>query len=528
MRRWLLFFFLLSPQLFGQNPSPNVRIYPSAVTQTEPTLSFSPINPNLLFASAVTINTATGFKSEGVYISTNGGASWTGSDTCRGELLANHGGDPTTFIHPGGRIVLSHIGLVFPGVYSHYSADLGITWSAAATISSQQAEDKGRGTMDDHPQSQFYGRMYMSWVSLVVPYPLSFSYSTNAGTSWSSQAAVNPSPPSRCSGGSTAVANNGDLFVTWAGVASTAPFREDFAGFARSTDGGNTWSATQNIFDMNGIAGTLPAKSNIRVNGLPKISIDNSGGARNGWLYIVSAEQNLAPAGTDPDIVLHRSSNGGVTWSAGIRVNQDPQNNGKIQYFPAMDVDSAGGINIIYCDDRSTTSDSAEIVLARSVDGGSTWTETVMSDHRFKPKPIVGGASSYQGDHIELKAIGSKLHALWMDDATGLYQIWHCVVDLLDTSAPEEEIPFLFSLHQNYPNPFNPSTRIEYTLQAGGHTVLEVFDINGRLVRTLVNERKASGIHMVEFQAGGLSSGTYSYRLRVGGRSAVRTMVLVR
>ena len=86
-------------------------------------------------------------------------------------------------------------------------------------------------------------------------------------------------------------------------------------------------------------------------------------GSRNGWLYIVTTDKNITPAGSDPDIILHRSTDSGQTWSDGIRVNQDQLNNGKIQYFPAIDIDNTGAINIIYYDDRNTSSDSAEIFI---------------------------------------------------------------------------------------------------------------------------------------------------------------------
>ena len=245
----------------------------------------------------------------------------------------------------------------------------------------------------------------------------------------------------------------GKVYVCWAVLANTFPYLEDSVGFAVSTDGGGSWPAPRIVFDVNGIGSTLPSKHNIRVNGLPELEIDRSGGPRNGWIYIVTTEMNLPPAGSDPDIILHRSTDGGQSWSGGIKVNQDSLNNGKIQYFPAVNVDSSGGINIIYYDDRNTSSDSAEIMLARSTDGGTTWVENVVSDHRFQPKPILGGSSTYQGDFISLTSAGKKLYAYWMDDFSGLYQIWSAIIDLdvMGVANIPDRIPERFELYQNYP-----------------------------------------------------------------------------
>lgn len=515
-----------------QSPPVNVRIFPSAVTQTEPVAAVHPENPDIMFTSAVTINTSNGFKSEGVYITTNGGLNWFGSDSCRGESIVNHGGDPAVMIHSSGRLILAHIGSLFPGWYGHYSTNFGLSWTNAFTISSQLTEDKGSATMDETGTSPYYGRAYLTWVALVQPYPVLVSYSTNAGTSWSTAAQINPTPPSRCSGGSVVAGRDGQVYATWAGVTSVAPFIEDFAGFAVSTNGGTLWSFTQNAFDMNGIAGTLPAKSNIKVNGLPQIEIDRSGGSRDGWLYIVAAERGLSPAGTDPDIILHRSSNGGQTWSGGIRVNQDPLNNGRTQYFPALAIDQSGGVNIIYYDDRNTSLDSSEIMLARSTDGGTTWEERVISDHRFKPKPIIGGSSNYQGDHISLLPVGTKLHAFWMDDFSGLYQVWQAIInlttDVVDEDSPSH--PQEFKLLQNYPNPFNPSTTIEYTLSRWSFIHLRVLDIYGKEVALLVSERQSPGNHRVVFgtEKRQLASGTYFYQLSVDGYRSTKAMLLLK
>ena len=83
------------------------------------------------------------------------------------------------------------------------------------------------------------------------------------------------------------------------------------------------------------------------------------------------------------------------------------------------------------------------------------------------------------------------------------------------TSVRKEDIPASFSLEQNYPNPFNPTTRIKYQIPNSGRVLLRVFDLLGREVRTLVDETKSPGLYEVTFDAKGLASGVYFYRLSV-------------
>ncbi len=69
-------------------------------------------------------------------------------------------------------------------------------------------------------------------------------------------------------------------------------------------------------------------------------------------------------------------------------------------------------------------------------------------------------------------------------------------------------------LEQNYPNPFNPSTVISYQLPATSKVTLKVYNILGKEVVTLINEELSAGLHQVEFDARGLSSGVYFYQLK--------------
>ena len=508
---------------------PKFRIYPGSMTQTEPVATVHPQNSSIIFASAVTINITNGFRSEGVYTSSDGGYTWMGNDTCTGPSIVNHGGDPGVVVSNNNRLILSHIGNLFPGMFTNYSDDMGETWSAAKTITSNLIEDKGTLAVDHSAQSTYQGRLYLAWVDY-VNVSVQTSYSTDDGDSWTQPMQVNPTPPTRSTGSSIVTGTDGTVYLCWAGVTSNSSFVEDYIGFARSTDGGTSWNVNQNIIDMNGIAGLLAEKNNIRVNSIPQIEMDRSGGTRDGWLYIVTTEKNNSPAGTDPDIILHRSTDNGASWSQGIRVNQDPVNNGKIQYFPFLNVDESGNLDIIYYDDRNTTSDSAAVVIARSANGGDNWKDYAIKNSTFKPKPISGGTSGYQGDHIAILSNDTHLNAFWMADYSGVYQIWSSVIDLtlLGTIDGNSRPPEDFALYQNYPNPFNPSTVIRFSIPKESFVTLKIYNSLGQEVQTLVQSLQHSGDHEVSFKPRHLSSGVYFYTLRAGDFQDSRKMLLLK
>jgi len=98
------------------------------------------------------------------------------------------------------------------------------------------------------------------------------------------------------------------------------------------------------------------------------------------------------------------------------------------------------------------------------------------------------------------------------------------------TEHPVKEItlPNEYSLSQNYPNPFNPTTTIEFSLRQDGRTVLEVFNILGQVVATLVNGELKAGAYQVQFNASGLPSGLYFYRLRSGAFVSIKKMMLLK
>ena len=92
----------------------------------------------------------------------------------------------------------------------------------------------------------------------------------------------------------------------------------------------------------------------------------------------------------------------------------------------------------------------------------------------------------------------------------------------------KSELPKDFILYQNYPNPFNPVTSIEYRVASTEYVTLKVYDILGREIVTLVNEEKPAGTYEVKWNAEGLSSGIYFYKLQAADFVQTKKMILLK
>ncbi|GEM_PF-1388042 len=134
-----------------------------------------------------------------------------------------------------------------------------------------------------------------------------------------------------------------------------------------------------------------------------------------------------------------------------------------------------------------------------------------------------GGATSA---HAFLHIDGKNIPLVSDGDIQIPHPISH--IDLSDTPLISSGLPKQFALDQNYPNPFNPASNFGFRISDFGFVSLKVFDALGREVATLVNEVKEPGEYTVTWNAEGVPSGVYFYRLTAGSFSDVKSMILLK
>jgi hypothetical protein len=212
-----------------------------------------------------------------------------------------------------------------------------------------------------------------------------------------------------------------------------------------------------------------------------------------------------ALAGTDSGIFagtsfgggVFRSTNEGETWT---QVN-DGMANASVNSLLALSRDEG----------RTALFAGTDSSVFLSVDNGATW-KTV-------------GAGLEGMEILSLAVSGENLFAGTLTNG-----VWRRPLSEMMTpvSTRTGEPPREFSLRQNYPNPFNPTTYISYQLPINALVILKVYDVIGREVRTLVNERQPAGVHSVRFNASNLPSGVYFYRMRAGPVIQTKKSVVIK
>jgi len=243
-----------------------------------------------------------------------------------------------------------------------------------------------------------------------------------------------------------------------------------------------------------------------------------------------------------PPSLVWRTTDGGSTWSSVTAGTAEVT-------ALAMRDDSVGlmcsGVGI----------EGEPTFLYRTTDGGGTWQplQGVKPDRGYTAVAFTAGTADawVAGIHTvacsrdygvswalqPIEPISSHLCAISFCDAANGWMVTDQgeILRYRERSGTnavrlerDEKLPVQVLLQQNYPNPFNPSTTIKYELPRASIVSLRVFDMLGREVSVLLNERKDAGVHEVKFDAVGLASGVYFYRMQAGDFVQTSKLLLVR
>jgi len=373
----------------------------SGRNQNETTIAINPTDPNNFVGAAN--DARLGTWTAAFYTTTDGGQTWV--DGIGPSRVHVNQGDPTVAFCGDGTAIFGY--LDYDGAYQPVrlvvanSKDKGLTWPQVGVV----VQSNGWPFIDKPyvacaPSGGSYGnRVYMSWTYFSFgSSPIRVAYSTNYGVTWTG--ATNISSGGGVQGSVPAAGKNGVVYVFWGGPTGIE--------FAKSTNGGGAWSGWATVSSVVDIGGD----PTFRRNSFPTAAVDNSGTATDGYVYVAWADNRNG----DADILLSRSTNGGATWSAPIRVNDDPVGNGRDQFFPWLAVDEKGNLSVMWHDRREDAADDLfHIFVATSRDGGASF------DRNIKVSDVAsrGSLTGFLGDYAAIGARGGKIVPFWSDLRAG-------------------------------------------------------------------------------------------------------------
>jgi hypothetical protein len=495
----------------------------------EPSIAVDPTNPNRIIIGWRQFNTITSnFRQAGYGYTTDGGITWRFPGVLQPGIFRS---DPVFDSDAQGNFYYNSL----TTVGSSYRCDVfksstgGASWGTPVVANGGDKQwmtiDKSSGIGE--------GNIYSSWTSSFSFCPPGFfTRSANRGASYESCVVI-PNDPYW---GTLAVGPAGELYMCGAGSTAFVVAKSTVA--RDSSIHAVTWDTTS-VVNLDGnpvaFAGTNSPNPG-GLHGQAWVAVDRSNGSTRGNVYVLcSVARN---SNGDPlDVMFARSTNGGRTWSAPVRVNDDISTTAW-QWFGTMSVAPTGRIDVAWLDTRDNPgSINSSLYYSYSTNAGATWSPNARLSQAFDPH-AGWPQQNKMGDYFHMVSDSAVAHLAWCGTFGGEQNVFYGHISYPLTGVEEqggERIPVSFSLSQNYPNPFNPATRIDFGLPAGqagfsgsGFVSLKVYDVLGREVATLVNEEMKPGTYMRSFDGTGIPSGVYFYRLEAGGFTQTKKLVLLR
>lgn len=395
---------------------------PTSEHQNEPSIVVNPHDPDHIIASSNDYrNRATGGDVQpGYYVSFDGGLTWPGDGVIDLSPIpqAAAGGDPALAIYDASNVYFAYIAFHrtlddVGGVYVSKSADGGLSWGTPVELAANTLtvfQDKEYIAVDA-TGSPYDGNVYVSWTRFAGTASIYFSRSTDAGATFSTPMQI--SALSSNQGSIPAVGPNGEVYVVWYNYNTGAQ------RMAVSLDGGQSFGTPFHVASVTPIPSPLPG-STFRDNSFPTLAVDQN----TGNLYVAWNDFGTG----DADILFVRSTDGGQTWSAPQRVNDDPLGNDFHQFFPWLAVAPNGSVYAGWFDSRLDPNPYVAPLIydeyvAVSTDDGLTFSpnariSTVSADSS------IGFDGGFIGDYSGIAATDTFVYPAWVDTRRGHQDIF--------------------------------------------------------------------------------------------------------